>query len=90
MSFEASAFDRAFALAATADYADWPGVAEALAREGYGPRAISKLGRDKHFKRALTAAILGAQKAREAAEAELKEPSRMSPAFPLSALGRKL
>ena len=65
MNFEASAFDRAFALADTADYAGWPQIAEKLAKEGYGPEAISRLGRDRDFKQTLSAAILQAFKARE-------------------------
>jgi hypothetical protein len=88
--FFASALERAFALADTADYATWPRVADQLAQDGYRPQAISRLGRDRQFKRCLAAAILAAEKRREAGEPELKDASRMSPSLPMSALARRV
>lgn len=79
MSFETSAFDRAWALAATADYPAWPQIAEKLAKEGYGPVAISRLGRDRVFRLTLADTILKALKAREVAPE--CEPKEFSPAL---------
>jgi hypothetical protein len=87
--FFASPLERAFALVDAGHYVTWPQVAERLAREGYGPRAISQLGRDRQFKRCLAAAMLAAEERRRAADTELKAVSRMSPALPIAALGRR-
>jgi hypothetical protein len=84
-----SAFDRAFMLAESGNYPDWPGVAEQLAREGYRPSVISGFGRDRSLKRALVAVILEATKRLEADARVRKSPTRMSPALPVWALGRR-
>ena len=88
--FFASARDRANALAASAEYANWPQIAEKLAKEGYGPRAISTLGRDRDFKRALDTVILVAVTQREQTAAAAKAAMKFSPAVSPWALGRKL
>jgi hypothetical protein len=84
-----SAFDRAFMLAETGNYRDWPDVAEQLAREGYRPSVISGFGRDRSLKRALVAVILKATKRLEADTGVRKSPTRMNPVLPIWALGRR-
>jgi UDP:flavonoid glycosyltransferase YjiC (YdhE family) len=89
--FFASVRERALALADTGDCADWPAVAEQLAKEGYGKRVIVTLGRDHALKTELRRAIQCARDRRERAEAEnpAKASKRMSPALPLHHLGRR-